>query len=102
MSKLGRLQNFNEGVFLPLRVLTNLMRVYFLPVRLIIADVMKVCFHTLRVRVLAIIRTFFFEPVTLSVYHDLNEAKRESPLLLYVLDCQRMYDRRGAAQAISL
>ncbi len=35
--------------FLPLRVLANLinMRVYFLSVRVIIADLMKVYFHTL-------------------------------------------------------
>ncbi len=48
--------------FLPVRVLANLMRVYFLPLRVIIADIMKVCFHTSRVlelsdmmRVLAIL-----------------------------------------------
>ncbi len=34
--------------FLPVRVLANIMRVYFLPVRdpVVIADLMKVCFHT--------------------------------------------------------
>ncbi len=77
--------------FLPMRVLANLMRVYFLSVRVIIADLigvyflviiadlMGVRFHTLRVladmmRVLANLLVFFFEPVTWNVYHDLNIA----------------------------
>ncbi len=70
----------DDGVnFLPVRVLSNLMRVYFLPVRVIIADLMKVCFHSLRVLAdydegATILRALFFEPVTLSVYHDLNIA----------------------------
>ena len=37
----------------PFLQLGNLMRDYFLPVRVIIADLMKVCFHTLRVLELA-------------------------------------------------
>ncbi len=42
------LANIMTVYFLPVRVLANLMRVHFLPVRVIIADLMKVCFHTVR------------------------------------------------------
>ncbi len=42
------LANIMKVYFLPVRVLANLMRVHFLPVRVIIADLMKVCFHTVR------------------------------------------------------
>ncbi len=39
--------------FLPVRVLAILMRVHFLLVRVIIAElIMKVCFHTLRILIL--------------------------------------------------
>ncbi len=78
------LANLMRVSFLPVRVLANLMtQVYFLQVRVIIADLMKLCLHTLRVladlktmvRVLANHTSSFLANESECV-HDLNKAGR--------------------------